>query len=381
MMENTREQVLNVERVQALEAWLTTTNTKLAQVNGQRKYGGPPEMWTGPPPGARCEVFISQIPRDTYEDLLIPLFSSVGPLWEFRLMMNFSGQNRGFAYAKYGSVVVASEAIRVLHGHMLEPGFRLSVRRSTEKRHICIGDLPTTTKPDELLQVLRRLTDEVQRLSLKAGPGIKGVSAIVAYSSHHAASMAKKVLVEAFKKHFALSVSVKWQTSVKLSLDDHQQPSKSLQSSLLKPASHILNSLQPSVLSPHLDGPPSMTPGFCRAVGGPPIDPPQHPHPRCSSTYQEILSAAFLGCPVMRLSKMCELIGVGQPLYDIYNSHTGSDGFLYFTFKVCIPGITTPFKGLVMILPGSAGSNMLKEAQQAAAQKVLQSINNMQFTH
>lgn len=110
-------------------------------------------VWDGPMPGARCEVFISQIPRDTYEDLLIPLFSSVGPLWEFRLMMNFSGQNRGFAYAKYSSPAVATDAIRLLHGHMLEPGFRLSVRRSTEKRHLCMGDLPAATRQEDLLQV------------------------------------------------------------------------------------------------------------------------------------------------------------------------------------------------------------------------------------
>lgn len=36
----------------------------------------------------------------------------------------------------------------------------------------------------------------VERVSLKAGLGIEGVSAIVGFSSHHAASMAKKVLVE-----------------------------------------------------------------------------------------------------------------------------------------------------------------------------------------
>ncbi|XP_044220413.1 dead end protein 1 [Thunnus albacares] len=381
MMENKRNQVLNLERVQALETWLKTTNTKLTQVNGQRKYGGPPEVWTGPTPGARCEVFISQIPRDAYEDLLIPLFSSVGALWEFRLMMNFSGQNRGFAYAKYGSAAVASDAIRMLHGHMLEPGFRLSVRRSTEKRHLCVGDLPATTKPEELLQVLRGLTEEVQRVSLKAGPGIEGVLAIVAFSSHHAASMAKKTLVEVFKKQFALSISVKWQSSVKLSPDDPQQPSKSLLPSPLKPPRHILNSPQPSVLPPRLVRPPSMPPGFCRAVGGPTAPQHPHPHPPCSSTYQEHLSAAFSGSPVMLLHKMCEATGVGQPLYEIYYSHTGPDGFLCFTFKVCIPGITMAFKGLVMILPGPTATNMLEEAQQAAAQQVLQSVYNKQFSH
>lgn len=36
-------QVLNVERVKALETWLKATDTNLKQVNGQRKYGGPPE--------------------------------------------------------------------------------------------------------------------------------------------------------------------------------------------------------------------------------------------------------------------------------------------------------------------------------------------------
>jgi len=68
-------------------------------------------------------------------------------------MMNFSGQNRGFAYAKYGTAATATDAIRLLHGYMLEPGFRLSVRRSTEKRHLYIVDLPTATKREDLLQV------------------------------------------------------------------------------------------------------------------------------------------------------------------------------------------------------------------------------------
>lgn len=68
-------------------------------------------------------------------------------------MMNFSGQNRGFAYAKYGSSALATTAIRLLHGHMLEPGCRLSVRRSIEKRHLSIWDLPATTRQEDLLQV------------------------------------------------------------------------------------------------------------------------------------------------------------------------------------------------------------------------------------
>lgn len=68
-------------------------------------------------------------------------------------MMNFSGQNRGFAYAKYGSQTIAANAIQLLHGHVIEPGISLCVRHSTEKRHLCIGGLPGTTRHADLLQV------------------------------------------------------------------------------------------------------------------------------------------------------------------------------------------------------------------------------------
>ncbi|CAL1613809.1 unnamed protein product [Knipowitschia caucasica] len=265
-MDYTRSQVLNPVRVQALETWVKQTNIQLKQVNGQRRYGGPPEGWEGPMPGARCEVFISQIPRDTYEDLLIPLFSSVGPLWEFRLMMNFSGQNRGFAYAKYGSAAVASEAIRTLNGHMLEPGYCLSVRRSTEKRQLCIGGLPLVTQQEQLLQVLRKLVEGVERVSLKAGPGIEGVSAIVVFTSHHAASMAKKVIVEAFKKHFALSVSIKWQSSGKPGPEEHMPAQKAFLPSPTKPRRLLA---PPRHTLPPFLRTSSIPPGFCRTVGGP----------------------------------------------------------------------------------------------------------------
>ncbi|XP_061582450.1 dead end protein 1 [Cololabis saira] len=357
------QKVLNLERVEALDVWLKATNTKVTQVNGQRKYGGPPEAWDGPTPGVRCEVFISQIPRDAYEDLLIPLFSSVGPLWEFRLMMNFSGQNRGFAYAKYATAAVATDAIRLLHGHMLEPGLHLCVRRSTEKRHVCIGDLPASTKQGDLLQVLQVLVEGVDRLSLKAGPGIEGVTAIVAFTSHHAASMAKKVLVEEFKKLFFLNVSIKWH-SEKLPQDE-PRPQKA-------PRLQPLSSPSPSPQSQHSLPPPpgpfpSARPLFCRAVGGP-IAPQQARPARPASP-----------SPVLLLRRMCEATGLGQPLYEIRYSHPGSDGFMHFNYKVLIRGAGPPFKGWVAVLPEPSAGSMMDEAEKAAAQQVLYKIYSQQL--
>nr|USE40363.1 dead end [Rachycentron canadum] len=358
-MEDEQNQVLNLERVQALEI--------LAENNQHKAY----TIWDGPVPGTHCEVFINQIPRDTYEDLLIPLFSSVGPLWEFRLMMNFSGQNRGFAYAKYSSSGVAADAIRLLHGHMLEPGFHLSVRRSTEKRHLCIGDLPVATRQEDLLQVMSVLADGVERVSLKAEAGIEGVSAIVAFSSHHAASIAKKMLVEVFKKQFALTISIKWHSPVTSSSDEPlppHKPSKSLLMSPLKPL-HLLNAQWAPVLPPHLTIHPSISQGFCQAVGGPAVPP-------CSSTLSSLGQLVTVVSPTMVLQRLCEASGVGQPLYEICYSHTGPDGFLYFTYMVCVPRVMEPFRGLVMVLPGPTATSTLEEAQQVAAQQVLQRVQS-----
>lgn len=112
---------MNPENKAALEAWVRETGIRLVQVNGQRKYGGPPPGWVGSPPPAGSEVFIGRLPQDVYEHQLIPLFQRVGRLYEFRLMMTFSGLNRGFAYARYSSRRGAQAAIATLHNHPLRP--------------------------------------------------------------------------------------------------------------------------------------------------------------------------------------------------------------------------------------------------------------------
>ncbi|KAK0133769.1 Dead end protein 1 [Merluccius polli] len=291
--------MLNPQRLQALEKWQKENKIKLAQVNGQRKYGGPPDEWEGPTPGVGCEVFISQFPRETYEDRLIPLFSGVGPLWEFRLMMNFSGQNRGFAYAKYGTRAMATDAISRLHGYELEPGVYLVVRHSTEKRQLCVGELPASTQWAELLQVLMNLTEGVEGLSLKSGPDIKGVSALVIYVSHHAASMAKKDLGEGFKKLFSLRVSIKWQ---------HAQHKIKTAITVRAPQ-----------LPPRLQHPRTAT-TFNRAVGAPVS--PQPPPPEM---------------PLSLLRQLCEESYGAKPVMKLECSHVDPGGTIHFTTRrVCL---------------------------------------------
>ncbi|XP_053735504.1 dead end protein 1 isoform X2 [Synchiropus splendidus] len=333
------------------------TNIQVTQTNGQRKYGGPPPEWDGQAPGARCEVYISQVPRDVYEDVLIPLFSRIGPLWEFRLMMNFSGQNRGFAYAKYGSPAIAFEAIRLLDGFMIEPGHHLIVRRSTEKRRLHITQLPSNIEQQWLHQVLRAWFDGLQDVSLKTEGVTMKTFADVKFNSHHNASMAKKDLVLAFRKHFQLTVEVQWYSS----------------SVMQNSANHLFPSINPSPCPStseqfrHLHPNQFTNPVFRESVvGGPMISP-------CSLTLKE--SSVFSSStPVMRLKEMCEATWLCQPKYELCYSHQEANGFLAFHYKVFVRGFNAAFTGIIALYPGPKASDTEAAAQQAAAQQVLQAL-------
>ncbi|XP_048032451.1 dead end protein 1 isoform X2 [Megalobrama amblycephala] len=334
------QQVLNPQRLKSLKEWMQKSSITLIQVNGQRKYGGPPPGWQGPPPGPGCEVFISQIPRDVYEDRLIPLFQSVGTIYEFRLMMNFSGQNRGFAYAKYADPFTASTAIMTLNQYPLQEGVCLTVRRSTEKRQLRLGDLPTNVNQAEMLAAVQMLSDGVEDVLLKlAGPKGREVVALVNYSSHYAASMAKKVLVQGFKKQYGISITVRWTSFSKSKCVEKTGQDDCFTPPGLKPLTKP--SLNPPPLRPqlsHHDIPasPPLLP-FFRAVGGPPAPP-----------RDEMMAQALM------------------------NRDTVSQ--LQMIYRVLIPGLPLPLYGAVQILPGTSAGAMKGEVYRAAAEQVIQTM-------
>ncbi|XP_077472580.1 dead end protein 1 [Stigmatopora argus] len=342
-MENNQLQVPSKKPLETLKKWLQETSIKLTQVNGQRKYGGPPSVWNGPAPGSNCEVFITHIPRETYEDKLIPLFSSVGPLWEFRLMMNFSGHNRGFAYAKYGSAEVAQEAIHQLHGHMLEPGVHITVYRSTEKRQLCITELPMIIQKDQLLKVLRRMTEGVERLYLKGQSQRETSLAVVDFTSHHAASMAKRVLAEAFRKQYGLNISVNWQTQMQA------HPDKMLYRLGNMRGSGPLQPLRP----------PRLARAKISRAAGP------NPHP-CA-----VASA------LSSLENICAVTGICAPQFEFFFSHSCCEGYLNFIYKVCIPDVGAVFPGRLVVWPGPSKEATLENARETAAQHVLQYLKTL----
>ena len=117
--------------------------------------------WFGPPPPKGCEIFVGRIHREVYEDELYRVFSVIGPIYELRLMMDFGGTNRGFAFIQYTNPLDASNAIKKMNNFELRPNFRIGVLKSVDNCRLFIGGIPKERPREEILAEMQRLTDGV----------------------------------------------------------------------------------------------------------------------------------------------------------------------------------------------------------------------------
>ncbi|XP_035493158.1 RNA-binding protein 47 isoform X5 [Scophthalmus maximus] len=196
----------------ALVALMERTGYTMAQENGQRKYG-PPPGWNGPSPARGCEIFVGKIPRDVYEDELVPVFESVGRIYEMRLMMDFDGKNRGYAFVMYTEKREAKRAVRELNNFEVRPGRLLGVCSSVDNCRLFIGGIPKTKKREEILEEVSKVTEGVLDVIVYASAADKMKNrgfAFVEYESHRAAAMARRKLMPGRIQLWGHQIAVDW---------------------------------------------------------------------------------------------------------------------------------------------------------------------------
>jgi len=172
------------------------TGYPMIQENGQRKFG-PPPGWQGPPPCKGCEVFVGKIPRDLYEDELVPVFEKIGKIYELRLMMDFSGSNRGYAFVMYTSTADARRAVKELNNFEIRKGRLIGVCHSVDNCRLFVGGIPKTKYKAEIIEEMRKVTDGVVDVIVYPSATDKTKNrgfAFVEYENHRAAAMARRKL-------------------------------------------------------------------------------------------------------------------------------------------------------------------------------------------
>lgn len=193
---------------------LDRTGYSLDVTTGQRKYGGPPPGWDAPSPGNGCEVFCGKIPKDMYEDELIPLFEKWGKIWDLRLMMDpMSGLNRGYAFITYTNREEALEAVRQLGSTDLRDGHVLKVNVSVPNTRLFVGNIPKTKSREDIIDEFGKLSAGLTEVIIYSSPDDKKKNrgfCFLEYESHKAASLAKRRLGTGRIKVWSCDIIVDW---------------------------------------------------------------------------------------------------------------------------------------------------------------------------
>ena len=137
-----------------VDALLKRTKYCLNKMPGQRSYRAP-DFAEREAPASDAEVFIGNLPRDMYEDTLIPLLEAFGTLREVKLKMDpASGLGRGFCFVVYTTGDEARRCVEALKNYQIAPNHKLRVNFQQSERVTLhkelssgIGKMAGTVKP------------------------------------------------------------------------------------------------------------------------------------------------------------------------------------------------------------------------------------------
>uniref|UniRef100_A0A0N5AGH8 Heterogeneous nuclear ribonucleoprotein Q n=1 Tax=Syphacia muris TaxID=451379 RepID=A0A0N5AGH8_9BILA len=208
--------LLNGPSREKIKEILDRTGYTMEVTTGQRKYGGPPPDWDGPPTG----------PAGSGHE------AKVGKIWDLRIMMDpLACKNRGYAFLTYCDKAHAAEAAKkvkiegsfenlfwngfhfdtvisfsgcFLHvilwkfdGYEILPGKNLKVNVSVANTRLFIGNIPKSKSKEEILEEFKQhaegVTDCIIYSSPDGGENRKNRGfCFLDFCDHKAASDAKR---------------------------------------------------------------------------------------------------------------------------------------------------------------------------------------------
>ncbi|KAJ8389346.1 hypothetical protein AAFF_G00120540 [Aldrovandia affinis] len=200
-----------------IKSLLERTSYTLDVTTGQRKYGGPPpeSVYLGVQPTIGTEIFVGKIPRDLFEDELVPLFEKAGPIWDLRLMMDpLSGLNRGYAFVTFCTKEAAQEAVKLCNNNEIRPGKHIGVCISVANNRLFVGSIPKSKTKEQIIEEFAKVTEGLNDVILYHQPDDKKKNrgfCFLEYEDHKTAAMARRRLMSGKVKVWGnVTVTVEW---------------------------------------------------------------------------------------------------------------------------------------------------------------------------
>ncbi|KYN20032.1 PREDICTED: APOBEC1 complementation factor-like [Trachymyrmex cornetzi] len=189
------------------------THYDLVQENGQRRLTAPEVARGERQRGKGAEVFLGRLPRDCYEDELMPLLEQVGRLLELRLMLDFSGSTRGYAFALFEDSRVARMACERLDGYEIRRGHRIGVVKSMDNCRLFFGGVPKTKTKPEFMKELTKILDGIMDIYVYPSAQDRNLNRgfiFVEFKDHRAAAMARRKLIPGKVMLWDHEIAVDW---------------------------------------------------------------------------------------------------------------------------------------------------------------------------
>uniref|UniRef100_A0A914QFN4 RRM domain-containing protein n=1 Tax=Panagrolaimus davidi TaxID=227884 RepID=A0A914QFN4_9BILA len=211
----------NIEDIKAI---IKRTGYQMEITVGQRKYHSPPGN-IPEPIGSDHEIFIGQIPFYIYEDILIPLFESIGKIWDFRIMMDpINGKSHGYAFLVYVDKAHAIEAAKKFNGYEISPGKTLKVNVSVANTRLFVGNIPKSKTKDEILNELKKHAEGITDVIVYTFDSQRNRGfCFVDFIDHKSASDAKRRMGLAKLRPWNSDLFIEW-------ADQQNEPDKEIMS-------------------------------------------------------------------------------------------------------------------------------------------------------
>ncbi|XP_033352228.1 APOBEC1 complementation factor-like [Bombus vosnesenskii] len=211
---NTRENAVGeCQLTIRLLEMLQRTKYELVQENGQRRLTAP-EIIRGEKQRVKgAEIFLGRLPRDCYEDELMPMLETVGRLIELRLMLDFSGSTRGYAFALFENSKIARSACAKLDGYEIRHGHRIGVVKSVDNCRLFFGGVPKNKCKEEFMQELNKILEGIIDIYLYPSAHDKTLNRgfiFVEFKDHRAAAMARRKLIPGRVMLWDHEIAVDW---------------------------------------------------------------------------------------------------------------------------------------------------------------------------
>lgn len=165
------------------------------------------------------EIFVGKLPRDLFEDELLPILEKFGNVCKIRYMMDFSGFNRGFCFIKYATCEEALRACRYFNGAVLRPDKPpIVVKLSFDNKCLFFRNLPHNCTRSRLIQELNQMGAQgvvdaqvkppyCEKIGNKI---VKNRCAHVMFVNHDAATKARRLLLTREVKFLNRKLEIDW---------------------------------------------------------------------------------------------------------------------------------------------------------------------------